>query len=202
MVGHSLGGPYALTFTARYPREVVGLALVDASHPDQVARFAAAGAAPPAPMRALMWAAPRAGPALARVGVLRLLPDFALRGWTAAERDAFVALAPPSLAAMLVEGRALDASLASAGRATTLGERPLVVLTAMRPAPGGEPEASARHLAAWRALHEEEARWSTRGRHVLVADASHYIHVDRPDLVVAEVRRLVAETLALAGGTP
>ncbi len=34
LVGHSLGGMYMLLFTHRYPGEVVGLILVDSSHPD------------------------------------------------------------------------------------------------------------------------------------------------------------------------
>src|SRR6185295_13804536 len=38
MAGHSLGGPYVMTFTRLYPSEVAGIVLVDASHPDQVAR--------------------------------------------------------------------------------------------------------------------------------------------------------------------
>src|SRR5205823_6092481 len=42
MVGHSMGGPYLTTFTARYPADVAGLVFVDASHPDQLARLRAA----------------------------------------------------------------------------------------------------------------------------------------------------------------
>jgi pimeloyl-ACP methyl ester carboxylesterase len=33
-VGHSLGGSYIATFASRYPTEVAGLVMVDASHPD------------------------------------------------------------------------------------------------------------------------------------------------------------------------
>jgi pimeloyl-ACP methyl ester carboxylesterase len=35
LAGHSLGGPVARVFTRLYPDEVVGLALVDSSHPEQ-----------------------------------------------------------------------------------------------------------------------------------------------------------------------
>src|SRR5262245_49846569 len=35
VVGHSLGGPYALILTGLYPAEVAGLVFVDASHPNQ-----------------------------------------------------------------------------------------------------------------------------------------------------------------------
>ena len=39
MVGHSLGGPYVMTFTRLFPQEVAGLVFVDASHPDQTKRM-------------------------------------------------------------------------------------------------------------------------------------------------------------------
>jgi pimeloyl-ACP methyl ester carboxylesterase len=35
LVGHSIGGEYVLIYVARYPSEVVGLVLVDSTHPDQ-----------------------------------------------------------------------------------------------------------------------------------------------------------------------
>ncbi len=42
LVGHSVGGFHVRVYADRYPREVVGMVLVDASHPDQLARELAA----------------------------------------------------------------------------------------------------------------------------------------------------------------
>jgi hypothetical protein len=42
------------------------------------------------------------------------------------------------------------------------------------------------------ALMVDEATWSTQSRHEVVADASHYIQFDRPDLVISAVREVVA----------
>ena len=39
LVGHSLGGMDARMFASQYPSEVVGMVLVDSSHPDQDDRF-------------------------------------------------------------------------------------------------------------------------------------------------------------------
>ncbi len=39
VVGHSLGGPYIRVFTELYPNEVVGMFLLDTTHPDRVARI-------------------------------------------------------------------------------------------------------------------------------------------------------------------
>ena len=46
LVGHSLGGPYIMTYTKYYGSEVAGLVFVDASHPDQVQRFNEIGKLP------------------------------------------------------------------------------------------------------------------------------------------------------------
>lgn len=39
LAGHSLGGPYIRVFAQLYPDEVVALALLDCTHPEQVERF-------------------------------------------------------------------------------------------------------------------------------------------------------------------
>ena len=43
LVGHSLGGAYIRLYASRFPRGIVGMVLVDASHEDQYARFTSAG---------------------------------------------------------------------------------------------------------------------------------------------------------------
>lgn len=49
LVGHSLGGAYIRLYASRFPQDVAGMVLVDASHEDQVARFKAAGVPAPVP---------------------------------------------------------------------------------------------------------------------------------------------------------
>ena len=45
----------------------------------------------------------------------------------------------------------------------------------------------ARRSAAWRQMHDDQATWSTRSHHEILDDAGHYIHVDRPDVVIRAV---------------
>ena len=79
-----------------------------------------------------------------------------------------------------------------------LGDRPLVVLTAMAPMDSAtmktlkmDSTGAANFRDLWRTMHDEEASWSTRSEHILVPDASHYIQVDRPNIVSAAVRKVV-----------
>jgi pimeloyl-ACP methyl ester carboxylesterase len=207
LVGHSLGGPYALTFTARYGPEVAGLVFVDASHPDQ--QFAGSRS------RSLrQWVRDTgidvAGPALLRMGAARLVPidnppptiDTAM---VAAHRAFF----PTSVAALLKENQAIDATLRTAAGQRRLGARPLVVLTGARPMPpqireqlGMSEAEEARWRGRWLRFHQDQATWSTRSRHELV-EASHYVHVERPGVVIRAVREVTdAVRASRAAETP
>jgi pimeloyl-ACP methyl ester carboxylesterase len=195
LVGHSIGGLYAMAYAERYAADVAGAVLVDSSHPDQVARLEkATGVAVPMPMRLLTF-----GAAIAWTGVLRLLPlDVAPLNAPTRVRAAADAFLPRSLAALTREARALPATFAALRPASHLGNRPLVVLTAAAPKPAAElaamdltAEQGRRREAEWLALQDEEAGWSTNSRHEVIRDASHYIQFDRPDLVVRAVRDVV-----------
>jgi pimeloyl-ACP methyl ester carboxylesterase len=47
LVGHSLGGAHLRLYASRFPKDIVGMVLVDSSHEDQTARFKATGAPMP-----------------------------------------------------------------------------------------------------------------------------------------------------------
>ena len=67
LVGHSIGGDYAMTYAARYPEQVAGMVLLDATNPYR----ATAAATRPTPVRP---APSRVLPSVARLGIGRLLP--------------------------------------------------------------------------------------------------------------------------------
>ena len=194
VVGHSLGGPYALNFTGLYPTDVAGLVFVDASHPDQLERLRkATGKSMEAPTGMLSAVA-----ALSWTGIVRLVPDGGPSKLPPTAVAAAGAYTSTSLGPTLDELKGLAATFQSAGQYRQLGDRPLVVLTAMAPMPanvlkgvGMTREQGERMQAAWKALHDEEAAWSTHSRHELVPDATHYIQLDRPDVVIKAVREVV-----------
>jgi len=195
VVGHSIGGPYAMSFTHAYPSEVKGLVFVDASHPDQFARFydiAGKSLAPPPGEVKL-------GAALAWTGLVRLLPvGAAPASWPVETRRVSPAFLPLSVAGLAKETEAIPATLAAARGMRQLGDRPVVVLTAGRAEPlaslrsmGLTREQGTRLRTAMRSLHDDQTTWTRRGRHVLVPDATHYIQFDRPDVVIRATREVV-----------
>lgn len=206
LVSHSLGGPYSLVFTERYGRDVVGLVFVDASHPDQAARLSAAvgKTLDPGDSQA------RIGAMLAWTGLTRLVVAINLSEPPHAPRSIDApnsAFLPQSLPAVLAELNGLNDTLAAASHGRTLGDRPLFVLThgakwppAVLKAQGLSAAQGARIDAAWLALQNDEASWSRRSKHEVVAGASHYIQFDRPNIVIAAVRDVV-ETVRKDRGT-
>jgi pimeloyl-ACP methyl ester carboxylesterase len=146
LVGHSSGGPYVRVFAARYPDEVAGMVLLDAQPAD------AFTALPdyPATYQGLRLAY-GLGPSLARVGLLGVLLGVpADQSTPTAARGARDELA------------VLPAALRQAQALVTLGDRPLVVLTA-----------GAGQQAGWLAAQDAMASLSSSSAHRVVATATH-----------------------------
>ena len=70
-------------------------------------------------------------------------------------------------------------SAAQAAAAGSLGDKPLVVLSGNQ------------HSAERMAEQKDLAKLSTRGRHLVVKDSEHWIHLDQPELVVWAIREVV-----------
>jgi pimeloyl-ACP methyl ester carboxylesterase len=202
MVGHSIGGPYVAMFTGVFDAEVAGVVLVDPSHPDQFARFAAVTGKSLVPDPAQ----PRLGARLAWTGLVRLLPAEAPPAdWPLVISQIPPAFLPISVAGLAKEVEAIPAMMAASSSFKALGSRPLIVLSAMKGQSPAQLDAmkltsaqgDSLQAVTW-ALHEDQATWSTRGRHRLIPGASHYIQLDRPAAVIAAVRDVVQEVRSIA----
>ena len=113
------------------------------------------------------------------------------------------AYGPMGVPAVYDEAKVLEATFAEAGRLRTLGDRPIVVLTAMKTPSADVLEGEgmtaadwARFRKVWVSMQDDEATWSTRSRHQFVGDAAHYIQFDRPDVVIAAVEEVAGEVRA------
>ena len=197
MVGHSLGGPYVMTFARQFGDDVAGIVFVDASHPDQQQRMKQALGQQAEPS----MAGPKLAAALAWMGVPRLFAGSVGHARAPARANAAMsAYLPLSLRPMLDEQAAIDTTFSDAGALRSLGERPLVVLTAAAPMQAADlavmkltSEQGRRLQAVWFELHDEETSWSSHGRQVRLDDSHHYIQFERPDAVIDAVRAVVNE---------
>jgi pimeloyl-ACP methyl ester carboxylesterase len=123
VVGHSIGGDYAMVYADRYPEQVAGMVLLDATSPYRTAA-GPVHAGPPGPVAV--------GPSLARLGVGRLFPTSfwsALPEPAASQYTAFAA-SPRGWHNTVDETGTMPALLSQAQELSTLGSTPLVVLTA------------------------------------------------------------------------
>jgi pimeloyl-ACP methyl ester carboxylesterase len=205
LVGHSLGGPYIMTFTKYYGTDVAGLVFVDASHPEQEQRFARITPTEQSSNRLY-----KLGAALARTGVVRAAIPFFHQGMPrqpTCSVQAMEAYASTSLDAVLRESDSKGQTFTEAGTFRQLGNRPLFVLTGMAPMSADAlavmkwtPEQGRLCKEMWKTLHDDEASWSTSSQHQLVPDSGHYIQFDRPDIVIKAVRSVVNSVRAKSYG--
>ena len=215
MAGGSVGGEYVHIYAARYPSDVAGLVLIDSAVPDQHEPDFMLS-----PLNRMSGSTRHlicmALPAAARLGVIRfevsgerrLSPsDFTAEQASVlakleAQPKAFITDAEQGCAAtdqgriVPREGGGNPDINDSAKNAGSLGNRPLVVLTAGRYwAPEGfEKEAADYHEIWVHQLQPSLVHLSTRGRQVVV-DADHGMS-QSPDSIVTAVRQVVDEVRA------
>ncbi|KAF1017089.1 MAG: putative aminoacrylate hydrolase RutD [Stenotrophomonas maltophilia] len=202
LVGHSIGGPYIPTYAGRYGQQVAGLVMVDPSHPDQVARLGKLVTVSVHPRKVSLMLDTVS--LLSRTGIVRLLFSRSSQdGRSAQDAAHMAAYASLSIKGAKAEIDGFDDTMDDARAVHDLGDRPLIVLTALKPFKPAElkslglsPAEGLRFKQEWRALHAEQAAMSRRGRQQIVGDLGHYIQIDQPDRVVAAVREVVDDVRA------
>jgi pimeloyl-ACP methyl ester carboxylesterase len=184
LVGHSMGGFDVRLYTSLYRDEVAGMVLVDASHPDQENRFS-----PEVKNMEGSWR--REAEFLEYTmpfGIPRLLglcdEDPVQR---AAECNYHTA------AESVAELKSFAESATQTAATPSLGALPLVVLSHDPDKPAADlPADLAKPLNdTWEKMQKELAQLSTRGTQVIAKNSSHYIQLDRPDVVIESVRGVV-----------
>ena len=161
MVGHSFGGLNVRLYTSQFRHEVTGMVLVDSSHEDQ----------PPVDLaydaKALRW-----------INFCRNLAQSqvnAPKGYSKAQAEQY-----RSCNGSNGEVAAFRASQAQARVAQhDLGNMPLVVLTRSQPS------------QSWWSAHEELARRSSNGTHIVAEHSGHFIQKDQPELVSNAIHKVV-----------
>lgn len=183
LVGHSLGGIYVRVYQNLYPGEVIGMVLVDSSHPDQQKRL------PPELNKTLSRRGFRStfwGIAVP-LGVPRLLGLCGRK----------VECNRKVIKAREAEVDAIKDSDDEARNAVSLDSLPLVVVShdpQKGAAPGRiEPDLSRRIENQWVPLQEELTRLSANGSRVVATGSTHYVQLDRPDVVIGAIQKVSEE---------
>jgi pimeloyl-ACP methyl ester carboxylesterase len=196
MVGASRGGVFVRLFQAEYPDDVAGMVLIDPTVEDRLYVNFQGG------VMALTSLTPEQHRSM-QPGVDAVLPIPTREPQTGAPFDRLpaalyatrvaldrrlIASMPPTVGGGIVAESATGdyamlSRLYAARKATPapLGDLPIIVLSRER---GGSRD----HQAA----HAEIARLSRNGRHRLVADSYHEIHLSHPDETAAAIADVVA----------
>jgi pimeloyl-ACP methyl ester carboxylesterase len=164
LVGGSFGGILVLHYASLYPAEVIGVLLVDSTHPEHNQRA----------LSVLPAEAP--GEPLSLREFRTLL----------AQLDRI----PPESSDW--EGLDVPASIIEARELWDLRDIPLIVLTAGQDEwePDFPMDAADRYEQIWLDLQKEIAALSTNSKHRIVEDNDHCIHDQRPDIVLEAIREL------------
>jgi pimeloyl-ACP methyl ester carboxylesterase len=186
IVGHSMGGYDVRVYTSMYHREIAGMVLVDASHPDQDNRF-------PPELKNLEGSWQRETQFIAfsmPFGIPRLLG--------LCENDPVTRAADcnwRSVREQLAEIKAFPESAAETAATGSLDDLPLAVLSHDPDKPSSDlpPEIAKPTNEAWQRMQVELSHLSTRGTQTVAMNSAHYIQIDRPDVVIDAIRKIVEQ---------
>lgn len=207
LVGHSFGGFNVRLFNLLYPSETVGFVLVDSSQEDQETKM----------RRSIREENAKELRQLGRMdSVMGFLIDFGIaRAASAGNPDAqrmpatlreeltYLQLQKKYADAVFAEESWLDDSIDQVRGAGSLGNKPLIVLTAGESVdiPNVPKEDSDEFFASWVGeLQPRLAHLSTRSRQIVLLNSHHLIPFEQPQGVVDAVREVIAELKARPGG--
>jgi pimeloyl-ACP methyl ester carboxylesterase len=187
LVGHSTGGTHAMTYAARYPAQVAGLVLLDSSSPEQFTRM---------PAFPRQYAMMRRGyalmPTLSRFGLGQLVPATSHLPAADAAKVSAINSAPQYYRNQRDEVSVIPEVFAQAQALTTLGDRPLAVLTASENSVGND---------GWAEAQSQLAALSTNSVHRTV-DSTHTGLLEDVRPAAASVRAITEVVSSVRTGTP
>lgn len=190
LVGHSFGGYNVRVFNGKYPEDVAGMILVDATQEDQYRLLPKAWANLAASTRQRAARQDFWAPMYIDLGVARL--ELLLQG----RRAPPVILQSKYIRARTSELLNIEASAEQARAAGQTGQKPLIVLTAGKPVDSslraalGEQDCYAFQETWMNDLQVRLTKLSTRSTRRIVADSGHDMPSDNPEAIVTAVRDL------------
>jgi len=189
VVGHSTGGVYARIFAARYPDQVAGMVMLD-SQPNE----ALTGGLPDFPSQySILRRATALFPSLARLGVFQLVNRLAGDPLPVPTRDEERAVVSAANLNRIQrdEFAELPMTLNEAAELTTLGDRPLIVVTASKGAATG-----------WIPLQDKMTGLSTNSVHRVLPDTDHPGLIHDKTAAAASSQAILDVVASVRSGAP
>ena len=194
LAGHSMGGFDVRLYASLYRTEVAGVVLIDSSHPEQQKRL------PPAlnDMDATWLREQEFMEFVMPFGIPRLMgfcgSDAEVRAAECNFHNAREGVA---------ESKAISESAAQAATAGKIGDMPLTVLSEdpNQPQPDLPEDLVKPASDAWQQMQDELAHLSSRGTRVIAKNSGHFIQLDRPDVVIEAVHKVVNQVRHAQSGT-
>jgi pimeloyl-ACP methyl ester carboxylesterase len=196
LVGHSFGGLSVRAYNGLYSSDVAGVVLVESTHPDLLNRLplsikVASDNAQSQRERQVLFA-----PLMWRLGIARLMArrqiDDSHEEFSDRE-NAYLSLQPKFIDAVTRESGSLNESNNEVRTSGTLGDKPLIVLTAGQgflgiPVQGKDLEDI---RGIWiNELQVQLVQLSSQGKRIMVQDSDHMIPQERPDVIVSAVNEI------------
>ncbi len=187
LVGHSTGGTYAMTYAQRYPDDVAGMVLLDSSSPDQFSLIPTMSKEFAVTRRVIALA-----PTLSRVGLGELVPASSVSRLPepAASEVRDFTESPAGWRNYRDEQAAIPQVFRQAQALTSLGDAPLVVVTALGNDTRGWPTAQDRLLGL-----------STNSSHRF-ADVDHSGVLDQAEGAAVAIRAVQDAVRAVREASP
>lgn len=207
LMGHSIAGIYLRSYASHYESDLAGLVFVDGATPLQDERVPKSVVEiEEHQRRAMPWQK-----------FLMAIGWYRLRGDCDAVQNGFEAFAtivrayncaPSQFDAIEAEIDAEPASGAETIHAGPFPRLPVLVFSrdpASRP-PNWPGDVGAANAKVWNTMQEEIKQLSPQSHRIIARGSEHYVHVDRPELVIDEVKAFVqsirAKTVPYAQADP
>jgi pimeloyl-ACP methyl ester carboxylesterase len=196
LVGHSLGGVNMRLYASQYPEDVVGLVLVDSSHENQMTSEIWKRT------KMLSWLY-QVLRVVSQVGVLRLIGEMNLLPILEGIKqeiqkyplevqalfDTFKSFCyrPNYWATASSELANIKKSFEEVRSVTSLGSLPLIVLSQG----SKDSKISDERFQKWGSLQLDLTKLSSNSQRIVAENSGHFVPLDRPDLVISAVKRLI-----------
>ncbi|MGK5594846.1 MAG: alpha/beta fold hydrolase [Parachlamydiaceae bacterium] len=196
-VGHSFGGLNVRMYATEYPKDVLGLVLVDASHEDQIEVMPFI---PYNTYKEILHALSLFAPFGSHRWLIPYIFGNDLKTYPHEQREIRKAkqCQNKTIRTAYAELRDFAESLKQIkNKAHHLLDTPLYVLSAGKvdPVPGFDQKTMDLFLNIWTSLQQKLANESKRGQMIIAEKSGHMIHWEQPELIINAVQTIIHQTI-------